>query len=109
MTDKQFLGIIIGFVGTALSGIAATLIALLINNSRLTDVKETLRAESKADIAALRTEFKTDIGESNLSIATLRSEMASMREAILRQMSIYQMDIISKIAALDNRITRLER
>ena len=84
MTDKQFVGIIIGFVATALSSIASTLIALLINNSRLTDVKETLRAESKADSAGLR-------------------------EGILTQMATYQLDIISKIADLDNRITRLER
>ena len=84
MTDQQFVGIIIGFVATALSSIAATLIALLINNSRLTDVKETLRAESKADSAGLR-------------------------EGILTQMATYQLDIISKIADLDNRITRLER
>jgi hypothetical protein len=53
MTDKQFVGIIVGFVATALSSIAATLIALLANNSRLTDVKETLRAESKAETSAL--------------------------------------------------------
>ena len=79
------------FVATALASIAATLIALLINNSRLTDAKETLRAESKADMAILR------------------AEMASMREAILTQMATYQLDIISKIADLYNRITRLER
>ena len=50
------------------------------NNHRLNDVEETLRAEIKAGDAA-----------------------------ILSQMATYQMDIISKIAGLDNRITRLER
>jgi hypothetical protein len=102
MTDKQFVGIIIGFVATALSMIAATLIALLINNSRLTGLKEALHAESKGDIGALRAETKTEN-------ATLWSELAAMRETFLTQMATYQMDIISKIAELDSRITRLER
>ena len=60
--------------------IAAILIALLINNARLNDAKEALRSDMKAGDAA-----------------------------ILAQMATYQMDIISKIAELDNRITRLER
>ena len=102
MTDKQFVGTIIGFVATALSSIAATLIALLINNSRLTDLKDALRVKSKGDIGALSAETKTEN-------ATLRSELAAMREAILTQMATYQMDIIFKIAELDGRITRLER
>lgn len=55
-------------------------IGILLNNHRLNDVEETLRAEIKAGDAA-----------------------------ILSQMATYQMDIISKIAGLDNRITRLER
>ena len=43
MTDKQFVGIIIGFAATRLSSPAA----MPINNSRLIDLKEALRAESK--------------------------------------------------------------
>jgi len=38
-----------------------------------------------------------------------RRENATLPEAILTQMATYQMDLISKIAGLDNRITRLER
>jgi hypothetical protein len=91
MTEPQFIGIMVGFAVTVLASIGATLAALLINNARLNDVKEALRGESKAEVAGLR------------------SEMASMREAILSQMATYQLDIISKIAELDNRITRLER
>jgi len=56
------------------------LIALLANNARLGDAKEASRAEIKAGDAA-----------------------------ILSQMATHQMDIISKIAGLDNRIIRLER
>ena len=102
MTDKQFVGIIIGFDTTALSMIPATLIARLIANSRLTGLKEAVHAESKGDIGALPAETKTEN-------ATLRSELAAMREAILTQMATYQMDIISKIAELDSRITHPER
>ena len=57
----------------------------------MTDTKETMRAETGS------------------RIAELRAEMAATREAILSQMATYQLDIISKIAELDNRITRLER
>jgi hypothetical protein len=32
-----------------------------------------------------------------------------LQEKILSQMATYQLDIISKIADIDNRITRLER
>lgn len=80
MTEAQYISLILGFGAT----IAAILISLLINNARLNDTKEALRAESRAEISALR-------------------------EAILSQMAAYQMDIIAKIAELDNRITRLER
>jgi hypothetical protein len=46
MTDKQFIGMIIGFVATAMSSIAATLIALLINNSRLNDLIKEARSDA---------------------------------------------------------------
>ena len=84
MMGQQFVAIIIDFVATALSRVLATLVALVIHNSPLTDFNETLRAESKAD-------------------------MAGLGEAILTQMACYHLDIISKIAGWDNRIIRLER
>jgi hypothetical protein len=40
---------------------------------------------------------------------TLRAEIKAGDAAILSQMATYRMDIISKIAELDNGITRLER
>jgi type II secretory pathway pseudopilin PulG len=76
MSEAQYITFILGFAAT----IAAILIALLINNARLNDAKEALRAENKA-------------GDS----------------AILAQMAMYQLDIISKVAEIDNRLTRLER
>jgi hypothetical protein len=87
MTEAQYISLVLGFGAT----IAAILISLLINNARLNDTKEALRAESGAEISALR------------------AEISALREAILSQMATYQMDIIAKIAELDNRITRLER
>ena len=39
----------------------------------------------------------------------LRAEIQASNSALLTEMVTYQMDIISKIAELDNRITRLER
>jgi hypothetical protein len=76
LSDTQLLTIALATVPTML----VVAIGILLNNHRLNDVKETLRAEIKAGDAA-----------------------------ILSQMATYQMDIISKIADLDNRITRLER
>ena len=76
LTDGQYITFILGFAAT----IATVLIALLINNARLTDVKEALRAEIKAEVAT--------------------SERAIVSHLL---------DLIKKIAELDSRITRLER
>ena len=76
MSETQYITFILGFAAT----IATVLIALLINNARLTDVKEALRAEIKAEVVA--------------------SQQAVVSHLV---------DIIGKIAELDNRITRLER
>ena len=84
MTEAQYNTLIIGFAVTIGSTIAAAMIALLINNARLGDVKDALRSE-------------------------IDSKTSATRESILAQMATYQLDIISKIAELDNRITRLER
>ena len=94
MTDAQYITFILGFAAT----IAAILMALLINNARLNDVKEALRAEIRA--------VDSKVGDMK---ETLRAEMKAIEAALLSQMATYQMDIISKIAGLDNRITRLER
>lgn len=83
MTETQYITFILGFAAT----IAAILIGLLINNARLSDIKDVLRAEKEV----------------------LRAEIDSKIAGVLAQMATYQMDIISKIADLDNRITRLER
>jgi len=76
LSDAQLLTIALATVPTLL----VVAIGIFLNNHRLNDVKEVLRAEVKAGDAT-----------------------------ILSQMATYQVDIISKIVELDNRITRLER
>jgi hypothetical protein len=61
MTDKQFVGIIIGFVAMAVSMVGATVISALIYNSRLNDlIKEarsnTIRAALELDNRITRVE-----------------------------------------------------
>jgi hypothetical protein len=91
MTEAQFVAIVVGFVITILASIGSMLTALLINNSHLTDLKGSVEAR---------------IAEAK---DTLRSEIKAGDAAIISQMAIHQMDLISKIAELDHRITRLER
>lgn len=83
LSDTQLLTIALATVPTLI----VVAIGILINNHRLTDMKDRM----------------SDIKE------TLRAEIKAGDSAILSQMAIYQMDIISKIAELDNRITRLVR
>jgi hypothetical protein len=75
----EFIPVILGFA-TFLGTLTVVIIGFLYNNSRITDVKELFRAELKA-----------------------------VEASILSQMATFQMDIISKIAELDNRISRLAR
>jgi hypothetical protein len=87
MNDTQLLTIALATVPT----IIVVAIGILVNNYRLSD----LRADFKVNLS--------DVKE------TLRAEIKAGDAAILAQMSQFQMDIISKLAELDNRITRLER
>ena len=109
MSEAQFVAILVGFAITILASIGTALTALLVNNSRLSDLKDYLRGEiasvnsrvveSKASLDSRITEMKD----------TVRAEIKAGDAAIISQMATYQMDLISKIAELDNRITRLER
>jgi hypothetical protein len=91
MSETQFIAIMVGFAATVIASIVTTLTALLINNARSTDAKEALRSEIQSVEARLDSKLGTGIS------------------GVLSQMATYQLDIISKIAELDNRITRLER
>ena len=94
MTEAQYITLILGFVATN----ANALVALLINNSRLSDTKQALQAYVDAKASHF-----------DARASQLEARTAESREAILSQMATYQLDIISKIAELDNRITKLER
>ena len=85
-TDSQLVTVALATVPTML----VVALGILLNNQRLND----LRADINGRIGDLK--------------ETLRAEIKVGDTAILSQMAQYQMDIISKIAELDNRITRLE-
>lgn len=91
MTEAQYMTLLIGLAITVRANLTVALAALLINNSQLSDVRDSLRAEIEAKAA------HSD------------SRISQSRESILTQMATCQMDVISKIAELDNRITLLER
>ena len=91
MTEAQYTTLLIGLAITVGANVTVALAALLINNGRLSDVRDSLRAE----IQSVRSEIDAKTAES--------------RESILTQMATYQMNVISKFAELDNRIIRLER
>jgi hypothetical protein len=102
MTEAQFVAILVGFAITILASIGSMLTALLINNSRLSDLKSSVEAR----IAETRNSLDSRITEAK---DTLRAEIKAGDAAIISQMAVHQMDLISKIAELYNRITRLER
>jgi hypothetical protein len=96
----ELIPVILGFA-TFLGTLTVVIVGFLFNNSRITDLKELFHAE----IGTVRGEIGTVRGE----IGTVRAEAKAVEASILSQMATYQMDIISKIAELDNRISRLER
>jgi hypothetical protein len=83
LSETQLLTIALATVPTIL----LVAIGILLNNHRLDDMKDRLGGIKD----------------------TLRAEIKAGDAAILSQMATYRMDIISKIAELDNGITRLER
>jgi uncharacterized membrane protein (DUF106 family) len=87
---RQLLTIALATVPTLL----VVAIGILLNNHRLGDLKDRL-GDMKDRLDGVK--------------ETLRAEIKAGDLAILSQMAQYQMDIISKIAELDNRIIRLER
>jgi uncharacterized protein YdcH (DUF465 family) len=120
MTEAQFVAILGGFAITVLASIGSMLTALLINNSRLSDLKTGLEAriiETYNSLDSKITETRNTLDSKITALDsritetkdTLRAEIKAGDAAIISQMAIHQMDLISKIAELDNRITHLER
>jgi hypothetical protein len=89
MNNIQILTIAIA-LGTSF---LAVLTGVLLNNTRLNEVKELLRAEIRAAHAEMRAEF-----------AEVRGEFAELRAEMRAQHS----DLLGKFAELDTRLTRIE-
>ena len=71
MTDAQMM--------TLALAVIIPLSLLIYSNSRITDTKETLRAEIRAETAALRTEM----AGLRVEMAGLRGEMAGLKAEIM--------------------------
>ena len=80
MTETQYITLLIGLAITIGANITVVLIGLLMNNGRLTDVKEALRAEIRADIAEVK--------------ATE---------------TVHHSELLQRFADLDTRLSRIER
>ena len=93
MNDIQILtigvAVVVPFLGVMLG--------VLINNTRLNDVKELLRAEIHSEGAILRKEMAEFRSET-------RGEIAELRLLIEKQHS----EVMAKLIDMDNRILRLE-
>jgi len=82
MSDQQLLTLTLSIV----IPISLSLAALIYSNSRISEAKETLRAEIKAEtatlcteMAQLRTEIQAEIGTLRTEMAQVRTEMAELR------------------------------
>lgn len=76
MTDAQILAVSIT--------VLAVLVGTLFNNSRLGDVKEVLRAETKADIAQLRLDMSTRFNSMETKIDTMLRLLADVDQRVTR-------------------------
>jgi hypothetical protein len=87
LTETQYITLLIGLAITVGANMAASLTALLINNSRLGAVKEALRAE----MAQSRAETRANIAEVKAAEA------------------IHHSELLQKFADLDARLSHIER
>ncbi len=93
MNDTQILTLALTVVVPSL----VVMLGILINNTRLNDVKELLRERIDLGAAALRAEIKAEGAERH-------AENAEMRLLIERHHS----EMMAKLIEMDNRILRLE-
>jgi hypothetical protein len=108
MNDIQILTLTLA-VGVPFLGVC---LGVLLNNNRLTDVRDLLRAEIRTEGSQVRTEFRTEMADLRTEVRTqsaelrteFRTEMVSMHSLIERHHS----EIMSKLIEMDNRILRLE-
>ena len=92
MTDSQILTIALASVPNVL----AVLVGVLINNSRLSDLRADVAA-NRAEVAGLRTEMNTRLNNLELRLTNMETKFDARFDYI-----------IAKMAEMDNRLTRVE-
>jgi hypothetical protein len=109
VSETQILTIVIAFSVPFM----AVLVGVLLNNNRLSDVKEVLSARvegvsvkvdtcaSKVEVAELRTELKTEIAGLRTD---LKTDISELRVLIERNHS----ELMLRMADFDHRISRVE-
>lgn len=93
MNDIQMLSMTL----TVVVPFFGVMLGVLINNTRLNDVKEHLREKINVSNSALRAEMRAENAE-------MRAENTEMRSLIEKHHS----EIMAKLIEMDNRIVRLE-
>jgi predicted nuclease with TOPRIM domain len=88
MNDTQIL--------TLATSVIVPVSFLLLSNSRITDVKETLRAE----VQTAKTELRSDM-------ESLKTDMQSMKTELRSEMQSLKSEIFSRFDRLDDNLTRL--
>ncbi|MBV8846671.1 MAG: hypothetical protein JO307_28015 [Bryobacterales bacterium] len=83
MTDTQILAIAVSFAGAFL----AVLTGVLLNNSRLTDIKEITQREIINAKELLRAEIKASESSTHTDIAELRTTVEKQHSELLLKIS----------------------
>jgi hypothetical protein len=93
VTNIQILTIVIALATSFL----AVLTGVLLNNTRLNDVKEVLAAKAAAGDTDLRLQFERNRAELNAGVADLRVLIEKNHS-----------EMLLKLVDIDNRLTRIE-
>ncbi len=96
---------------TVIPMMTLVLVGILINNARLNDFKDVLRAEIggvRSEIGAARGETAGLRGEFRTETTSLRGEIYSMRDVLRAEMDKNHSEMLHRFADLDTRMTRIE-
>ena len=97
MTDQQILTLALSVI----IPISLSIAALIYSNSRITEAKETLRAEIKAEATTLRADVKTE----NMA---LRAHFDASFRDLANQLHEEIKLLTGKVIEIDNRLSRIE-
>jgi hypothetical protein len=96
---------------TVIPMMTIVLVGILVNNARLNDFKDTLRAEIggvKSEIGAARGETAGLRAELRTETTSLRVEVYSLRDVLRAEMDKNHSEMLHRFADLDTRMTRIE-